>query len=394
MSRATAYIYSDSFQKYELSPWHPMKPVRLMLTAELMRAYGLPDRAGVSEVPPRVATDTELELIHSPDYIDAVRRLSEPGAREGDGPGWGLGTGDNPIFVDMHEASATIAGGAIQAADSIMGREFEHVFHFAGGLHHAHRNRASGFCVYNDVAIAAAHLKERYDARVLYLDIDAHHGDGVQDAFYDDPQVMTISFHESGRHLFPGTGYTSQVGDGDGRGYAVNLPLEPYTTDAVMLDAFDRLVPELARAFAPDIIITQNGCDAHWSDPLAHLNLTMAGYAELAARMHALVHEVCDGRWLASGGGGYQAYTVVPRVWTQLMGEIAEAGLPEELPGEWRQLCGRYAENEVPLYLTRDDHAPPVDEATMETIRAVTADEVEELQAAVFPLLGIVKGKD
>lgn len=282
-----------------------------------------------------------------------------------------------------------IAGGAVQAADAIMGGEFEHVFHFAGGLHHAQRDRASGFCVYNDVAIAAEHLKRKYGARVLYLDIDAHHGDGVQNAFYADPRVMTISFHESGRHLFPGTGYVSQIGDGDGRGYSVNLPLEPYTTDEVILDAFDRLVPELARAFKPDIIITQNGCDAHWSDPLAHLNLTAAGYAGLAARMHDLVHEACEGRWLASGGGGYQAYTVVPRVWTQLMGEMAGVELPEELPGQWRELCGRYAENEVPLYLTRDDHAPPVYEATLEVIRATTGDEVEELRENLFPLLGI-----
>ncbi|MHB0916049.1 MAG: acetoin utilization protein AcuC [Thermoleophilia bacterium] len=388
MSSATAYIYSDTFQKYELGPWHPMKPVRLMLTAELMRAYGLPGEPNVRELVPRVASDEELRLIHGQDYIDAVRALSVPGAREGDGMGWGLGTGDNPIFVDMHEASATIAGGAIQAADLVMGGELDHVFHFAGGLHHARRDRASGFCVYNDAAIAAAHLKAKYGARVLYIDIDAHHGDGVQDAFYGDPGVMTISFHESGRHLFPGTGYTGEAGDGAGQGYSVNLPLEPFTTDEVMLDAYDALVPALARAFQPDIIITQNGCDAHWSDPLAHLSLTMSGYGALAARLHALAHEVCGGRWLATGGGGYQAYTVVPRVWTQLMGEMAGVELPEELPEEWRELCGRYAGNEVPLYLTRDDHAPPVDAATLELIRAVTAATVDELRETVFPLVG------
>lgn len=389
MSAATAYIYSESFQKYELSPWHPMKPVRLLLTAELMRAYGLPERANVSETAPRAATDDELLLIHGPEYIEAVKALSLPGAREGDGLGWGLGTGDNPIFVDMHEASATIAGGAIQGADLVMTGEFDHVFHFAGGLHHAQRDRASGFCVYNDVAIAAAHLKREYGARVLYVDIDAHHGDGVQNAFYDDPAVMTISFHESGRHLFPGTGYTSQTGEGEGRGYAVNLPLEPYANDEVFLAAYDALVPPLAHAFQPDIIISQNGCDAHWSDPLAHLALTLEGYSALAARIHHLAHEVSAGRWLAAGGGGYQAYTVVPRVWTQLMGEMAGARLAEELPEEWRQLCGRYAGNEVPLYLTRDDHAPATDPATLESVRAAAADAVDELKQSVFPVLGI-----
>jgi acetoin utilization protein AcuC len=230
-------------------------------------------------------------------------------------------------------------------------------------------------------------LKKKYDARVLYLDIDAHHGDGVQNAFYEDPAVMTISFHESGRHLFPGTGYTSQIGDGAGRGYAVNLPLEPYVTDEIIIEAFDQLVPQMVRAFKPDIIITQNGCDAHWSDPLAHLALSMNGYAGLASRMHELVHELCDGRWLATGGGGYQAYTVVPRVWTQLMGEMAGVELSEELPEEWRQLCGRYAENEVPLYLTRDDHAPAMDDATLELIRTATDASVSEIRETVFPLL-------
>ena len=388
MSQTTAYIYSESFQKYELSPWHPMKPVRLMLTAELMRSYGLPDEPNVSEVEPRMATDAELQLIHGSDYINKVRELSAPDAHEGDGLGWGLGTGDNPIFADMHEASATIAGGAIQAADLIMGGELDHAFHFAGGLHHAQRQRASGFCVYNDVAIAAAYLKHNHGARVLYLDIDAHHGDGVQNAFYDEPGVMTISFHESGRYLFPGTGYVNQVGEGDGRGYTVNLPLEPYTTDEIILDAFDALVPSLADAFQPDMIITQNGCDAHWSDPLAHLALTLQGYADLASRMHQLAHEVCEGRWLASGGGGYQAYTVVPRVWTRLMGEMAGVELTEELPDAWRQLCGRYAESEVPLMLTSGDHAPPVEGATKEKTHAAADEAVEQIRKTVFPLLG------
>ncbi|HDY69629.1 MAG TPA: acetoin utilization protein AcuC, partial [Actinobacteria bacterium] len=204
MSAECAIIYSDAYQKYELSPWHPMKPVRLMLTAELIRAVGLIDKHSVRVIEPRLAADAELTLVHDPAYVDKVRELSAPGARDADGMSWGLGTGDNPIFEDMHEASATIAGGALAAADAIMSGDVGHAFHFGGGLHHAHRARASGFCVYNDVAIAAAYLQQQHDARVLYLDFDAHHGDGVQERFYDDPRVMTVSFHESGRHLFPG----------------------------------------------------------------------------------------------------------------------------------------------------------------------------------------------
>lgn len=387
MSVSTAYIYSDAYQKYELSPWHPMKPVRLMLTAELMRAYDLPGHENVREIEPRIASDEELLLVHAQEYVDKVRELSVPGAREADGAGWGLGTGDNPVFVDMHEASATIAGGGILAADLIMEGELDHAFHFGGGLHHAQRARASGFCVYNDVALAAAHLRERHGARVLYLDFDAHHGDGVQNAFYDSPDVMTVSFHESGRHLFPGTGFTSQAGDGAGRGYSVNLPLEPYTTDDIFLEAYDRLVPALARAFGPDIIITQDGCDAYWSDPLTHLSLTMSGFAGLAERIHELVHEVCDGRWLATGGGGYQAYTAVPRAWTQLMGEMADAELAEELPDRWRRLCGEYTDSEVPLYLTRDDYAPALDSETLEHARQAASAGVAEIRKTVFPIV-------
>jgi acetoin utilization protein AcuC len=388
MPADSAIIYSDAYQKYELSPWHPMKPVRLMLTAELIRAYGLVDENGVRVLEPREASDAELRLVHEQAYIDKVRELSAPGARDADGMGWGLGTGDNPIFVDMHEASATIAGGAIVAADAVMSGEVGHAFHFGGGLHHAQPARASGFCVYNDVAIAAAYLKQRHGARVLYLDFDAHHGDGVQNCFYRDHDVMTVSFHESGRHLFPGSGFTGQIGDGDGKGYAVNLPLEPGTTDEIYLKAYDELVPPLARAFMPDIIITQNGCDAHWSDPLTHLSLTIGGFKELARRQHRLVHEFSGGRWLASGGGGYQAFTVVPRAWTAHTAAMAEVELAEELPESWRTLCAGRSGSEAPRYLTRGDEPEETDRAEIDRAHDAAAYGIAEIKETVFPILG------
>jgi len=386
MTGNAALIYSDSYMGYNFSPWHPMKPVRLQLTAELIKAYGLPEEAGLSIVEPRLATDAELGLIHDQSYIDKVRELSDPGAAQTYAPGWGLGTGDNPVFPHMHEASATIAGGALEAARLIMEGEQDHVFHVGGGLHHAQRAQASGFCVYNDVALAAAWLRKNYGARVLYLDFDAHHGDGVQAAFYDDPDVMTVSFHESGMYLFPGTGFTSETGAAEGRGFAVNLPLAPETTDDILLEAYDALVPQLARAFGPDIIITQNGCDGHWSDPLTHLSYTLGGFAALGNRLHGLVHEVCGGRWLGSGGGGYQAYTVVPRAWTRLTAEMADAELPEPLPESWRELCGRYAGNEVPLTLTGDE-PPATEPAVLENARNLARKGTAELKENIFPLL-------
>lgn len=387
MTRTSALIYSDSYQDYKFSPWHPMKPERLLLTAELIKAYDLPGLPGMRIVEPRLATDEELRLVHDQVYIDKVREFSDPEAGRDYAPGWGLGTGDNPVFPRMHEASATIAGGALVAAGMIMEGELDHALHVGGGLHHAHRDHASGFCIYNDVAIAAAWLKRNYGARVLYLDFDAHHADGVQETFYGDAEVMTVSFHESGMYLFPGSGFTSEAGTGEARGFAVNLPLAPGTTDEIFLEAYDELVPPLARAFKPDIIVTQNGCDAHWSDPLTHLGLTLKGFAALNRRLHELVHEVCGGRWLGSGGGGYQAYTVVPRAWTRLMAEMAGTELPEPLPESWRRLCGRYADNEVPLTLTGDE-PPETDEATLGNARNLARKGTAELKELVFPLTG------
>ncbi len=238
------------------------------------------------------------------------------------------------------------------------------------------------------MALAAAYLKKRYGARVLYLDFDAHHGDGVQECFYSDPRVMTVSFHESGRHLFPGSGFTSQTGEGEGKGYSVNLPLEPGTTDEIFLQAYDELVPPLARAFKPDVIITQNGCDAHWDDPLTHLALTISGFQELARRQHQLVHEVCGGRWLASGGGGYQAYSVVPRAWTAHTAAMADVKLDEVLPESWRQQCEQRSGAAAPRYLTRDDRTPAIDRATLDRARDAVAAGTAEIRKTVFPILG------
>lgn len=386
MPDSVALIYSQGCLAYDFGPLHPMNPVRLMLTAGLMRATGLVDRPGLEQLEPAPAGDDELELAHDRRYIEAVRRLSAPGLAAGAAAlQFGLGSGDNPVFAGMHEASALIAGGSLAGARAIIEGRLAHAFNIAGGLHHAHRARASGFCVYNDAAVAIAWLRRRRGARVLYLDFDAHHGDGVQELFYADAGVMTVSFHESGRYLFPGSGFIDELGTGEARGTSVNLPLPMGTTGDLFLEAYEALVPPLARAFSPDLIVTQLGCDGHFSDPLTHMALTVSTYRELARRLHRLAHDVTGGRWLALGGGGYQAYTVVPRVWTAVLAEMAGVSLDEELPEDWRRLCLERGAQRAPCFLIGEEEEPPSPPAGL-------AEEVERLVAEVrervFPLAG------
>jgi GNAT superfamily N-acetyltransferase len=210
-----------------------------------------------------------------------------------------------------------------------------HVFHPAGGLHHAWAERASGFCIYNDIAVAIAHVLRASEAKVLYIDFDAHHGDGVQRAFYDEPRVMTISIHETGRYLFPGTGEVLELGRGLGRGYSINVPVEPFTEDDSAIEVIEALLPPLVLSFAPDVIVSQHGCDTHAWDPLTHLKLTLRGMVAQMKLAHHLAHTYCGGRWVALGGGGYDLYRVVPRAWSLLWAEMSEQSVPVELPKQW-----------------------------------------------------------
>ncbi len=334
MKHQSALVWGGPIE-YDFGPQHPLQPVRVELAVELMRHYGLLDRPEVSLIAPRIAEDSELQLIHSADYIAAVREAGLVGDPLAARPEYCLGPGDNPIFPDMHDAAAEVVGGSLEAVDFVMGGPNRHAFAVAGGLHHAMRACASGFCIYNDAAVAIERARRAHGARVVYLDTDAHHGDGVQSAFYDTDEVLTISFHESGRFLFPGTGFVEELGEGAGKGYAVNVPLPPGTRDSAYRAAFDALVPALVRAFRPYLIVNQNGADAHQDDPLAHLRVTTGLHAHIARTVHGLAHELCEGRWLALGGGGYDLYSAVPRAWTLVFAEMGGVALPPELPQAW-----------------------------------------------------------
>jgi acetoin utilization protein AcuC len=363
-------VYSPEFLSYDHGPQHPLRPVRVRLTRELIAAYGLIDGDTVEEVPTRVASDEELRLVHTERYLDAVRRAGS--GEPGEWWRFGFGPGDNPIFPQMHEASARVAGASLVAAEAVVSGRAEHSFNPAGGLHHAMPERASGFCVYDDPAIAIAWMLEQGVERVAYVDVDVHHGDGPQAIFYEDPRVLTISLHESGRYLFPGTGFVDERGAGEAEGPKVNVPLPPYTSDDSWLEAFREVVPPIVRRFGPEVLVTQLGCDTHHTDPLAHLGLTTRGYREAAKILHELAHEAAGGRWVAMGGGGYQWARVVPRAWTIYFAEMAAREIPDELPESWRTLASQEAGGRLPDRLSEEP--PPRAEERSSVARVI--DEV------------------
>jgi acetoin utilization protein AcuC len=330
MSSKAAFIYSDEYLNYYFNDDHPFNQKRLVMTVDLLRGLNLL-RDNHLEAP-RLATDEELSLVHDPQYIKVVQEAGHTDGELAIAASYGLGTEDTPTFKNMHEATALIVGGTIRAAELVMTGQYKHAVNLAGGLHHGFRGRASGFCVYNDCSVAIAYLRKHYDAKVLYIDTDAHHGDGVQWAFYDDPNVLTLSFHETGKYLFPGTGNITERGDGQGYGFSVNVPLDAFTEDESWLDAYHSVVPTVARGFKPDVIVTQNGCDAHTFDPLTHLSASMRIYQEIPKLARALADELCEGRLIATGGGGYDIWRVVPRAWSLLWAELSGQRVEQNIP--------------------------------------------------------------
>ncbi|MGY3203261.1 acetoin utilization protein AcuC [Streptomyces sp. TE5632] len=335
MSGRTQLMWDEAVTGYDFGRDHPMDPVRLALTRSLVGAFGL-DRE-VAVVAAKTAGDSTLRLVHREDYIRAVRVASaDPAAAD---PSYGLGTMDDPAFTGMHEVSALIAGQSVGAAEAVWRGDALHAVNFAGGLHHAMPGAASGFCVYNDAALAIARLLELGAERVAYVDVDVHHGDGVQAAFWEDPRVLTVSLHEHPRTLFPQTGWPEETGADSAEGSAVNVALPAGTGDAGWLRAFHAVVPELLEDFRPQVLVTQHGADTHFEDPLAHLAVSLDAQRAVQVACHELAHEHAEGRWVALGGGGYAVVEVVPRSWTHLVAIAAERPVDPAtvIPESWRQ---------------------------------------------------------
>lgn len=337
MSGRAQLMWDEAVTGYDFGPEHPMDPVRLALTRRLIAAFGLDRGEGLEVVAAKPAGESTLRLVHREDYVAAVRAASaDPGAARG---AYGLGTMDDPAFAGMHEVSALIAGQSVGAAEAVWRGDVAHAVNFAGGLHHAMPGGAAGFCIYNDAAIAIARLLELGASRVAYVDVDVHHGDGVQAAFWDDPRVLTISLHEHPRTLFPQTGWPEETGGPEAEGSAVNLALPAGTGDEGWLRAFHAVVPELLAEFRPDVLVTQHGADTHFEDPLAHLAVSLDAQRAVQIACHEQAHAYAEGRWVALGGGGYAVVDVVPRSWTHLAAIAAGRDIEPTaaVPEEWRQ---------------------------------------------------------
>lgn len=327
---APLVVYGPASLEYDFGAGHPFTPRRFGPGIDLLLGLGA-DPASFAA--PEPASDDALAAVHAPAFLSAIGRLSdypELAAEEG------VTDADTPPFYGMHRAAAAVAGGTLAAMDELLAGRRLHAFHPGGGLHHAFPARAAGFCVFNDVAVA---IRRARDAghRVLYVDVDVHHGDGVEAIFWDDPLVETVSLHQSGRSLFPGSGWAGERGGAGAEGSAVNVPLEPGTSDASWLAALETVVPAVAEAFRPTLLVTQDGSDAHAADPLAGLRLTTRAFDRAARLLDAVAHEHCGGRWLATGGGGYDVYRAVPRNWGLVWLAQAHRPVPEETPPDWRE---------------------------------------------------------
>ncbi|MEI5676008.1 MULTISPECIES: acetoin utilization protein AcuC [unclassified Nocardioides] len=344
-------VFDPTLTEYDFGPAHPMSPLRVDLTMRLATELGVVGAGGLRTVAAPIADLDLLATVHDPAMIEAVMRAGRTVAPD---EAFGLGTDDNPVFAGMHDASSHVVGATVEAFRQVWSGESLHSASICGGLHHAMPERASGFCIYNDVAVGIRSLLDQGAQRVAYVDVDVHHGDGVEKVFWDDPRVLTISLHETGQMLFPGTGFAHDVGGPDAQGSAVNVALPPGTGDGGWLRAFHAVVPPLLREFKPEVLVTQHGCDSHAEDPLAHLMLTVDGQRAAYQALHDLAHEVAGGRWVVTGGGGYALVEVVPRAWTHLLGIVG--GRPvdpqTETPGGWREYVAEYLGRTAPYRLT------------------------------------------
>ncbi len=371
----TALSHGLLLPLYELGEGHPMTPVRYRLAVELIAAYGLLDRPDVTVLQPRPATIEEIERVHPAAYVAAVRRMSDNPALSLSWEvqqQWGITPpgGDTPAVPGLHDRAAAVCGATMAPVLDVWEGRSQQAIGVGGGLHHAFAHRAQGFCVYNDPAVAIQALLDAGARRVAFVDVDAHHGDGVQWIFYEDPRVLTCSVHESGKYLFPGTGFLSERGAGEGVGTSINVPLPPFAGDEPYLRAVDEVVIPAVRDFRPDALVIEPGWDGHHSDVLSHLQITMDGFERMAGRLHGLAADVTDGRFAAVGGGGYTG-DVLARGTALFFARMLGVELDDELPADWRERVRELTGREADRVLREDgEPAAPADTRRQADIEA------------------------
>lgn len=337
----TALAHGLRLLPYDFGGDHPMTPVRYRLAVELIRSYGLLDRPDVHELEPRPATLEEVHRAHPEAYTRAIRRYSDNPllGLSWEAAQWGLTPGgDTPAVAELHTRAANVCGVSLAAVMEVHDARADRALGVGGGLHHAFANRANGFCVYNDPAVAIHALLAAGVERVAFVDIDAHHSDGTGSIFYEDPRVLVCSIHEDGRFLFPGSGRVDERGAGDGEGATVNVPLPAFAGDEPYLRAIEEVVAPAVRAHRPAALVVEPGWDGHYADVLTHLQITMEGFRRAAAMMVALSGEVTEGRFAAIGGGGYTG-DVLARGTALFFAEMLGEELDDEIPAGWRELA-------------------------------------------------------
>ena len=376
-SKGTALINPEGFDRFDYGPDHPLKWERVSYAMELIEEYGLDSLDGSLFVSHEPADVKDLLSYHDEKYINALMEANDGVMRDGYSK-YNMGPGDNPVFSGVFDFSMTVTACTLTAARLIGEKRSNFVFNMAGGMHHAMRDRASGFCFINDIVLAIQYFLSK-KLRVMYIDIDAHHGDGVQAAFYDTNKVLTLSFHESGRSLFPGTGFTDEIGEGSGRGHSVNVPLRYGTDDSTFIWAFDEIFVPIVEKFRPDILVSLLGCDMMITDPLANLNLTSHGYLHAVSRMREYAN-----KWLALGGGGYNQFNT-SRLWTLAWAAMNDIDLPDELPKEFTQKAKNLG---FQLPGLRDDPYR-LGEWRKQEIMADAQKSVRDVKRDIFPILKI-----
>lgn len=364
--RTFAYITCQGVERYHFSAFHPLRPERVTLSQQLAQLMGVLDDEDLIQVTP--ASPELVAEVHSPRYVQVVQMLSEGkhvfGYQE-----YGFASSDNPPFRGMFEASLAVVGASVAAAQAVMDG-LQVAVNLAGGLHHARREEAAGFCIFNDPAVAIHVLKQKF-RRIVYLDIDVHHGDGVQWLYYRDPQVLTISIHESGRFLFPGTGHPEEIGAGEGRGFSANIALGRYVDDEIWWWAFRAVVPRLFQWYQPEVVVLQMGADPHFSDPLAHVSLTTQGWLRAVQWVAEQGIPI-----VATGGGGY-SLPAVTRMWTMALATLKGVPVPNGIPPQF----ALYDE----VQTLRDEFFPTLPEKWREVGRQFAEQAVLELKGYLAP---------